>query len=91
MKRRNLYCFFLFLSLSIAAFSCGEKPPIRLTTAQRDQVDTLYLRKINQEGLATEMDSLCISTQEARIQHLVDSMLQVRRKEEEDLRKKYTR
>lgn len=91
MKRSAIYGFFLFFSLSMLAFSCGEKPPIRLTTAQRDQVDTLYLRKINQEGLAKEMDSLCVATQEARVQHLVDSMLQVRRKEEEELRKKYTR
>ncbi|MDX2067446.1 MAG: hypothetical protein SFV55_03410 [Haliscomenobacter sp.] len=81
----------VFLLLSFWAFSCGEKPPLRLTTAQRDQVDTLYLRAINQGGLSAEMDSLCNSNQKANIQHLVDSMLQVRRKEEEDLRKRYAR
>lgn len=77
--------------LYIGASSCGEKPPLRLTSAQRDQVDTLYLREVNQGGLAKEMDSLCTASQEANIQKLVDSMLLARRKEEEELRKRYTR
>lgn len=88
----NLKCtilFFFLLVFSFGVYSCGEKPPLRLTTAQRDQVDTLYLRAINQGGLSAKMDSLCTATQEAMVQHLVDSMLQVRRDEEEALRKKY--
>lgn len=91
MKRRDCYWLGLFLGLCCGVFSCGEKPPLRLTSVQREQVDTLYLRKVNQGGLAREMDSLCTATQEARVQHLVDSMLQVRRKEEEELRKRYAR
>ena len=91
MNKKGLVPIFVFLLLSFWAFSCGEKPPLRLTTAQRDQVDTLYLRAINQGGLSAEMDSLCSGTQAAKIQHLVDSMLQVRRKEDEDLRKRYSR
>jgi hypothetical protein len=70
---------------------CGEKPPLRLTTAQRDQVDTLYLRSINQKGLSLQMDSICTANRPAKVQHLVDSMLQVRRAEEEELRKRYGR
>ena len=91
MNQKGLVPAFALLLLSIGAFSCGEKPPLRLTTTQRDQVDTLYLRAVNQGGLSAEMDSLCSSTQAAKVQHLVDSMLLVRRKEEEDLRKRYSR
>ena len=91
MDKKGLVPVFVVLLLSSWIFSCGEKPPLRLTTAQRDQVDTLYLRAINKGGLLAEMDSLCSHTQAARVQHLVDSMLQVRRKEEEDLRKRYAR
>jgi len=77
--------------LLVLLFSCGEQPPLKLTTTQRDQVDTLYLRKLNQEGLALEMDSLCKVTREAKIQMLVDSMLKARRAEEEELRLKYSK
>lgn len=91
MKIRDYCGIGLLLGLALGFVSCGEKPPLKLTTAQRDQVDTLYLREVNQGGLAKTMDSLCTATQASRIQHLVDSMLQVRRKEEEELRKRYTR
>lgn len=91
MDKKGLMSVFAFLLLSIGAFSCGEKPPLRLTTAQRDQVDTLFLRAVNKGGLSAEMDSLCSGTQAAKVQQLVDSMLLVRRKEEEDLRKRYSR
>ncbi|WP_353485167.1 hypothetical protein [Haliscomenobacter sp.] len=77
--------------LLVFLFSCGEKPPLKLTTTQRDQIDTLYLRKLNQEGMALEMDSLCKATREAKIQVLVDSMLKARRAEEEELRLKYSK
>ena len=76
--------------LLVLLVSCGEKPPLRLTTIQRDQVDTLYLRAINQGGVAAEMDSLCQAKREIEIKILVDSMLQVRRAEEQALRDKYS-
>ena len=78
-------------SLLVFLFSCGEKPQLKLTTTQRDQIDTLYLRKLNPEGLALEMDSLCEATREAKIQVLLDSMLKARRAEEEELRLKYSK
>ena len=67
--------------------SCSDPPPLKLTLQQREWVDTLYFRRI--EGMSARMDSLCIQKRERILPALTDSILAVRREEEEALRAKY--
>lgn len=67
--------------------SCSDPPPLKLTLQQREWVDTLYFRRI--EGMSARMDSLCIEKRERILPALTDSILTVRREEEEVLRAKY--
>ncbi len=75
--------------LTGAASGCGksERPPLILTMKQREIVDTLYMDLV--EGLAAEMDSLCQVRMATELDAAVDSILEVRRREEAALRKKY--
>ena len=91
MRTRTEQVVFVLGLLSVLTLACEEKPPLKLTTNQRDEVDTLYLRAINKGGLAAEMDSLCKAKREVEIKVLVDSMLRVRREEEEELRLRYSK
>lgn len=81
-----LYFVFLpsviFLLLSFA--SCREKIPLKLTSRQADLADTLFLREA--KDIRQRMDSICQADFDERVQRAVDSMLVVRRKEEEALR-----
>jgi hypothetical protein len=67
--------------------SCSEPPPLKLTAAQRTEVDTLYLRIVN--PLGRQLDSACEANRTVKIQALMDSMRKVRLSEEEKLRLKY--
>lgn len=67
--------------------SCSDPPPLKLTLQQREWVDTLYFRRI--EGMSVRMDSLCVEKRERILTALTDSILTVRREEEEALRAKY--
>ena len=67
--------------------SCSDPPPLKLTLEQREWVDTLYFRRI--EGMGLRMDSLCVEKRKQILSTLTDSILLVRRKEEEALRAKY--
>jgi hypothetical protein len=89
MNRMNwkLGMFWTFGAL-LCLFACKERPPLELTPAQREQIDTLYVRALN-KGLKAEMDTLCIRNREAKVRYLVDSIMRARRAEEEKLRKKY--
>ncbi len=73
----------------LAAFlttACTEEPPPSLSGEHRAMVDTLYSRQV--EGLRLELDSLCDALFEQELQRTVDSMLEVRRAEEEALRRR---
>ncbi len=80
-----LHLVLLVMALSLA--SCSDPIPLKLTSAQRQQVDTLYNAQV--EGLLMEMDSFCDAAYENRLPYLVDSILQTRRAQEEALRNKY--
>lgn len=67
--------------------ACSEPPPLKLTLQQRDMVDTIYLQKV--QTLGPQLDSLCLVNREARLKKAVDSILAIRRSEEEKLRIKY--
>ena len=78
----------LFASVFLLLFSCGEKKQakVRLTSAERIKVDTLYTREV--KTLRPYLDSLCDSNFDAMVAQAVDSLLQVRREEEIKLRKR---
>jgi hypothetical protein len=67
--------------------ACSEPPPLKLTLQQRDMVDTIYLQKV--QTLGPQLDSLCLVNRETRLKNAVDSILAIRRSEEEKLRTKY--
>jgi len=79
------YLCFLWISITIVA--CTEPPPLKLTSTQRTEVDTLYLRIVN--PLGKQLDSTCEANKVKKIQMLLDSMRNLRLSEEENLRLKY--
>lgn len=84
---RRLPFWIGILALAFSGNGCSEPPPLKLTAAQRDQVDTLYLKQV--AVLGKELDSLCTLQTPERVQQLVDSLLEIRRQEEELLRQRY--
>jgi len=66
--------------------ACTEDPPLSLSGEDRAMVDTLYSRQV--DGLRQELDSLCDLLMERELQATIDSMLRVRRAEEEALRRR---
>jgi hypothetical protein len=86
---RTLTVCLLVLTGSGLFVACEEPPPLRLTSRQRERVDSLYVDAV--KGLNQEMDSLCSLRYETELPLMVDSLVQVRRSEEARLRKKYQR
>lgn len=82
------FCRYLCLSWIFATFiACSKPPPLKLTSTQRTEVDTLYLRIVN--PLGKQLDSTCEANKIKKILVLLDSMRNVRLSEEENLRLKY--
>jgi len=79
--------YLIFIWIFIYTNSCAEPPPLKLTSTQRSEVDTLYLRIVNPMG--KQLDSICEANRTRKIQSLIDSMRNVRLSEEEKLRLKY--
>ena len=67
---------------------CGKKKQakVRLTSAERVKVDTLYTREVR--VLRPYLDSLCDANFDKMVTNAVDSLLEVRRQEEIQLRKR---
>jgi hypothetical protein len=84
---RNLLIYFLLLLVGLT--SCSEPPPLRLTSRQRERVDSLYVDSV--KVLNREMDSLCDVRFETELSEMVDSLIQLRLDEEALLRQKYQR
>ena len=78
----------LILIFSISLSSCGEKEKtkVRLTSAERVKVDTLYTREV--KILRPYLDSLCETKFDSLVAKAVDSLLIVRREEENRLRER---
>lgn len=85
--RNYIFRLLLLWGLTQALLFCSEPPPLKLTLEQREWVDTLYLRQV--EGLGARLDSQCLERREKELQALADSIVAVRRHEEELLRAKY--
>jgi hypothetical protein len=79
--------YLCFLWIFITFIACSKPPPLKLTSTQRTEVDTLYLRIVN--PLGKKLDSTCEANKVKKIQVLLDSMRNVRLSEEENLRLKY--
>ena len=89
-KKKGVKLFVQWILTIIVAVwlvNCSETPPLKLTLEQRDLVDTIYLKKV--QTLGPELDSVCQAGRESRLKQAVDSILTVRRSEEEALRSKY--
>ncbi len=79
----------LLVVTGVALEACQDPPPLKLTAQQRANADTVYLRVI--DTLRPELDSMCAARFEMEVDHLVDSLLRVWRREEAILREKYRR
>lgn len=79
--------YLCFLWIFSTFISCSKPPPLKLTSTQRTEVDTLYLRIVN--PLGRRLDSTCEANKVKKIQVLLDSMRNIRLSEEENLRLKY--
>lgn len=83
-RSRSLLGFGLVLSIALG--SCTEPPPVSLSAEDRAQIDTIYAERV--QVLRTQLDSQCEARFEASVQRAVDSMLPIRRAEEERLRQR---
>lgn len=81
------YKCFLFILWFSPFFSCSKPPPLKLTSTQRSEVDTLYLRIVT--PLSKQLDSTCETNRLKQIKYLIDSMRDIRLSEEGKLRLKY--
>lgn len=90
-SKNRILGYFLLFSTGVSGMfgltNCSETPPLKLTLEQRDLVDTIYLKKVQTLGPA--LDSACEVGWEQRLKEALDSILAVRRAEEEALRVKY--
>ncbi|GAB5555207.1 MAG: hypothetical protein Sapg2KO_47980 [Saprospiraceae bacterium] len=77
----------LFALFLIQLSACQEAPPLKLTSRQWEQLDTLYSQEV--KGLATQLDSLCDEYYANNLDATVDSLLKIRRLQEQSLRQKY--
>jgi hypothetical protein len=85
-QRLSAIPFFIIAGMILAVAGCTEPPPISLSSEERERIDTLYSREVRQ--LRPYLDSLCESIFDEEVQWAVDSMLEVRRAEEERLRRR---
>ena len=62
--------YLCFLWISITFIACSKPPPLKLTSTQRTEVDTLYLRIVN--PLGRQLDSTCEANKVIKILVLLD-------------------
>jgi hypothetical protein len=65
---------------------CAEEPPPRLTGYHLQKVDTLYRAGI--DSLAPILDSTCAAQHDDRLQQIVDSLIRIRKAEEQKMRER---
>jgi uncharacterized membrane protein YgcG len=87
MNRSFWATLLVLVVLLFSSAACDEEAPLKLTAAQRDQVDTLFTAQV--KSLNAELDSLCKQRYEEELDAVVDSILRVRKAQEQALRKKY--
>lgn len=87
MNRSFWASILMLASLFFATSACQEDAPLKLTAAQRDQLDTLFTAQV--QDLNAELDSLCEKRYAEELDAVVDSILRLRKAQEAALRKKY--
>ncbi len=88
MSAKSLLAITLFIAL-LASCEPPEEAPIRLTSRERIRIDTLATRQI--DSMRPIMDSICEASKAEFLQRSVDSLVRVRRLEEEKLRARIQR
>lgn len=73
------YLTVLIFLLTVGVQSCSDRPPSQLSRRDRVDVDTLFTRQVKE--LRAETDSLCELLIDSKLQSMVDSLLEIRRKE----------
>lgn len=83
----------IFAAPLLAALLSGceppEEAPIRLTSRERIRIDTLANQQI--DSLRPVMDSICDAAYQDILERAVDSLVEVRKREEEKLRARIQR
>jgi hypothetical protein len=79
------YLLLVAVLLIFGACEQEEKLPT-LTASQREQIDTLYLQRVN--VLRPQLDSACMANFAASVQQAADSLVKVRREEAARLRER---
>lgn len=77
----------LLLGLCIACEP--EETNIRLTSSERIRIDSLARKQI--DSLVPLIDSLCLAQREQVVSHALDSIIQLRKEEEDKLRQRLIR
>ena len=81
---KTIIAVLAFLLSSLLLNGCTEPAPVSLSSEDRAIVDTLYSQQV--QVLRPQLDSLCEAIFDEEVRKAVDSMLVVRRAEEERLR-----
>ncbi|MCO6477525.1 MAG: hypothetical protein J5I94_12920 [Phaeodactylibacter sp.] len=81
---KSILAAFFFIALLAAGCERPEEAPIRLTSRERIRIDTLANQRI--DSIRGMMDSLCEAQYPEILQRSVDSLVEVRKREEEKLR-----
>jgi len=87
--RSLLDTLLIALIMLIGLIACSEPPPLRLTSKQREVVDSMYVDSV--KVLNETMEDLCSIRFTQELPGLIDSIIEVRLKEEARLREKYSR
>ncbi|MCO6486882.1 MAG: hypothetical protein J5I98_00625 [Phaeodactylibacter sp.] len=77
------------LAALLAGCEPPEEAPIRLTSRERIRIDTLANQQI--DSLRPIMDSICDAAYQEMLDRAVDSLVDVRKREEEKLRARIQR
>jgi hypothetical protein len=75
---------FLLINLLVLLSCSREKAPIQMNSYHRDRADTIYLEKIS--GLRDSLDALCEAHFETEVLKVRDSLIEVRKLEEQKIR-----
>ncbi len=91
MKNVNRYFSVFALVAALLFAACGEQPEttIRLTSSERIRIDSLSKKQI--DSLAPIADSICEANQAQMVEQALDSIIELRKAEEQTLRERIKR
>lgn len=87
MKNGSHTALLIALAVVLLGSGCKEKATtISLTSRERIRIDTLV--KLRVDSLAPILDSLCEADQPGMVERALDSIIRVRKEEEEKIRRR---